>query len=84
MDLINLIDNHDKIDLKSKNVEKLKRFSAFSTKSEKIRANLIQISKSRDEIWNNCKRFSISNFENAKNISRNFAEILRSERCKSK
>ena len=34
-----------KIKLKSKNFEKLQRFSAFSTKSEKIRENLIEISE---------------------------------------
>ena len=33
-----------KIKLKSKNFEKLQRFSAFSTKSENIRANFIKTS----------------------------------------
>ena len=34
-----------KIKLQSRNFEKLQSFSAFSTKSEKIRANFIKISK---------------------------------------
>ena len=43
-----------KIELKSRNFEKLQRFcfSAFSTRSEKIRAknNFIKIRENRDEI----------------------------------
>ena len=39
-----------KIELKSRNFEKLQRVSAFSTKSEKIRANFIKISENRARI----------------------------------
>ena len=38
------------IGLKSINFEKLQRVSAFSTKSEKIRANFIKISENPDGI----------------------------------
>jgi len=46
----NQIDLKIESKLKSTNFEKLQRFSAFSTKSEKIRATFIKISKNRDEI----------------------------------
>ena len=39
-----------KIELKSRNFEKLQRFSAFSRKLEEIRANFMKISENRDEI----------------------------------
>ena len=39
-----------KFKLKSRNFEKLQRFSAFSTKSEKIRATFMKISENHDEI----------------------------------
>ena len=41
-----------KLNWNRENFEKLERVSAFSTKSEKIRANFIKISENRDEIWN--------------------------------
>ena len=47
---MNLRYNHAKIKLKSRNVERLQRFSAFSRKSEKIRANFMKISENHDEI----------------------------------
>ena len=40
-----------KIKLQSRNFEKLQSFSAFSTKSEKIRANFMKISENYDKIW---------------------------------
>ena len=41
-----------KIQLKSRNFEKLQRFSAFSRKSEQIRANFIKISENCDDFQN--------------------------------
>jgi len=46
----NQIDLDIKSKLKSRNFEKFQRFSAFSTKSEKIRSNFIKISENRDDI----------------------------------
>ena len=60
-----------KIDLNSRNFEKLQRFSAFSTKVEKIRANFIKTSENRHEIQQNCKLFCIPFFENAKHFEGN-------------
>jgi len=45
--------------LKSRNFEKLQRFSAFSTKYEKIRENFIKVSGNRDE---NSNLKKIANF----------------------
>jgi len=39
-----------KIQLKSRNFEKVQRFSAFSRKSEKTRTNSVKISENPDEI----------------------------------
>ena len=54
------------IELKSRNFEKLQRFSAFSRKSE-IRANFIKSVKIATN-FENMQLFSIYNVENAKKI----------------
>ena len=71
-----------KIKLKSRNFEELQRFSASSTKSEKIRANLIEKAK----VATTCKvlQFYLAFLTlKAQNKRTKFAEILRSERCQS-
>ena len=46
---MNLRYNHLKIELNSRIFEKLQRFSAFSRKYEKTRANCMKTSENRDE-----------------------------------
>jgi len=77
-----------KIDLNSRNFEKLQRFSAFSRKkqSEKIRANFVKTSENRHEIQQNCKLFCIPFFENAKHFEGNllnFCDRRGGKGCKS-
>ena len=53
-----------KIKLKTRNFEKLQRFPAFSTQSEKSEQISLKSAKIATKFKNNCKLVSISNIEN--------------------
>ena len=82
---MNLRYNHDENcieNLKSRNFEKLQRFSASSRNSEKIRQNFIKISEIATKFEKNANVLAFVMLQTPPKLTK-FAEILRSERCKS-